>query len=420
MAAHIVIVNSAREGFTEAVEKLSERLNLEIDVIVLREENYKATPFDTDEGFKILICDYNDPVSIQKALQPFQNDLLAITARGEPNAIKMAKIVPNTPYLLTASESSIAWATDKTIMRKRFAVENSEITPKYMIATSDFEETIQLAKEQVGFPLMIKPAGLMSSLLITDCKDEASLRERLRVVFDEINSVYKSARRQEAPVILIEEKMEGDLYSIDPYIDNKGKTYHTPICRYYSGHKVGIEDYYVYQRDTFVDLSDEEIAKAQKVTEDGLHALGLRNSTAHVELIQTSGGWKIIEIGPRIGRFRDKMYELSFGIDHSLNDLLIRIPDQSPHVSSEPIAYTSAFTFFAKNEGIIKEVNGLNELEKFDSFYSSRTGVGVGGKAKFSRNGGKMVAEVILSNKELAALSADINKMESLIDIIME
>ena len=64
---------------------------------------------------------------------------------------------------------------------------------------------------------------------------------------------------------------------------------------------------------TRLSVSEQEVI--YKTAISGMKALGLRSTPAHIEIILTNNGPKIIEIGARIGGYRARMYEYSLGID---------------------------------------------------------------------------------------------------------
>ena len=411
-------VNAIPSTVPESLSAYKEMYGEELRVISIRDESYRPNSKDVDAEFPSIICDFSDDESIETALAPIKDLLIGVSARREANAVAMASLLPHLPEdIRVPKPESILWSTNKQEMREHIHNVNPAVVPRFTFVTADFEETIQKATNEVGFPLMIKPTGLFSSLLITDCEDEAELRSKLRVVLDKLNETYEKAQRKDTPAVIIEQKLLGDLYSIDSYVDNDGNTYHLPICSYKSGHEMGINDYFVYRRDTPVEVSDDDESAAQQAIDDAIAGLELRNSTTHGELIKTEEGWKIIEIGPRIGRFRHEMYKRSFGINHCLNDLLIHLPNRQPIVLSKAIGHTAAFTFFADQEGEITSIEGLDDVRALESFKSLKEGVKVGEQAKFSRNGGTMVIEVVLSNENYDQFSADISALESSVKI---
>ena len=156
--------------------------------------------------------------------------------------------------------------------------------------------------------------------------------------------------------------------------------------------------------------------KAQDAAEKAVHALGLRSTTVHIELIRTEEGWKIIEIGPRIGGFRHNMYELSYGINHAANDIMIRIP-RKPKIQRKVLGHTAVFKIYPKEPGIIKTMTGIKKIQELKSFYQIKVNKQVGDKAISAANGGKSAFNLTLFNEDRSKLLADIRRMEQAIKI---
>jgi len=129
--------------------------------------------------------------------------------------------------------------------------------------------------------------------------------------------------------------------------------------------------------------------------------------------MRTEEGWKVIELGPRIGGFRDDLYELSYGFSHTENDLLIRM-GKKPRISKTIKGYSAALKLYSKEEGIITSIKGLKTMEKLDSFVKKITQPKkIGEKVLFAKNGGKGVVNILLHNQNRSNLLADIRRIEN-------
>jgi len=144
--------------------------------------------------------------------------------------------------------------------------------------------------------------------------------------------------------------------------------------------------------------------------------LGLQNTTTHIELIYTGTDWKIIEIGPRIGGSRSEMYKQCYDINHTINDILIRI-GKKPVIKNKPIGFTTILYFFPQKEGYIYEINGTKKARKLESFQSLDAKLKKGDRSLHAKNGGEYALKVSLFNKERSALLRDKRKLEKYIEI---
>jgi len=129
-----------------------------------------------------------------------------------------------------------------------------------------------------------------------------------------------------------------------------------------------------------------------------------------------ANGFKIIEVGARVGGYRHKMYQLSFGVDHALNDIFIRIP-KPLKLSEKTKGFTAVLDLYAKQEGVLKSITGLHKIKKLKSFVSIKVKKLAGDYCSFAKHGGKSVINIFLFNKNKSTLLADIASLESLVTI---
>lgn len=392
-------------------------------VAIIRDEktllDKKTVDFFTKRNVIDIPCNLNDSESIQKALLLYQEELLAITCRGESHIPAFAKVIPNVPYLRTPTSESLLWSCDKIKMRKRFRVHNKSITPKFLIVKDDSPEMIQKIKEKVGFPLIIKPSNLAVSLLISICFHEQELETAIKKIFKKIRKVGEENGREEIPRVLVEQFMDGEMYSVDAYVNSKGAVYFCPFVHIKTGRAIGFDDFFGYQQITPTLLKKTSIEAAEAVALEAIAALALRSSTAHIELMRTEEGWKVIEIGPRIGGFRRDLYKLSYGINHTMNDILIRIP-KTPVIPKKVKGYSAAMKFFAKKEGILTNITGIMKIQELASFEKISVNKKIGDKCLHAKNGGQSICNVILFNESRSELLADIRRIESTLEIKTE
>jgi len=412
----ILFINEAPSTAIEAVKLYGKQIKKSMKVALLRDVK-QPKKLNFDGVNQVLITDLNKPTKIVKALQELEGDLIAVVCRSDKNVADFGSVIPFVPYLRTPSSESVNWSVDKIAMRQRFTAYNKKITPKYVIVHDAKKESLKKVKDKVGFPLIIKPAGLGASLLVTLCFHEDELEDFLRKTFRKIHALYKHDNRKEEPRVLVEEFMEGEMYSVDAYVSSRGKVTFCPFCHIKTGRTIGFDDFFGYQQITPTQLKRSALEEAEQVARQAIHALCLRSTSAHIEFIHTASGFKVIEIGPRIGGFRQQLYEKSYGINHSYNDIMIRIP--APLVVPKKLkGYSVAMKFFARKEGHLKQVTGIKRIKELKSFVSIRQNKKVGEKCQFAKNGGRSVANLIMFNAKRTELLADIRRAEKYLQIV--
>lgn len=411
----IAFVMSLRASAVEELREWASKEKRPLRILLIADERYGA-PKSTDGADEVITVNFSKPEKLAEALVPFHDRLLAITCTSDDNIARFAKIIPNVPYLRTPTSESLAWATDKYAMRKRFKAYDASITPRFTLVTENTKTERARVVAKIGFPMIVKPTNLGGSLFVQICYHEDELEKALRTGFRKLRMAYQKDKRLEEPKIIAEQFMEGDMYSIDSYVDSRGHVHHCPLVRVKTGRDIGHKDFFGYVQMTPTILKRETIAKAEAVAEAAIHALGLRSCSAHTELMKVDTEWKVIEVGPRIGGARDTIYKLSCNISHSLNDVLIRIP-KKPQIPKKCNGFAAYMKWFAAKEGVITEMKGIKKIEQLDSFHKIKVNKKIGDKATFASHGGRAVFVLYLFNTDRAKLLADIRRIEQMVEV---
>lgn len=414
----ILFVGSYLSSQRSALETLSKALGRKIRPCVLVDIADPGAKADIEKDPKsiILYGDFSSVTNLQSVLAPYKHRLLAATCRAEKNIPLLRKIISHVPYLNTPTETSLDWTTDKIKMRQLLKNYDKEIAPKFLVVHDASPDTLDRIEKRIGFPLMIKPAGLAASLLVTLCFHREELEANLKNTVRKINQIYKKKKGRGEPQILVEEFMEGVMYSIDSYVNQRGIVYHAPLVHVKTGRSEGFEDFFGYMRIAPVLLKPHKVDAARHTAEKAIDALGLRSTVCHIELMKTEDGWKVIELTARMGGFRHEMYELSYKIDHSLNDILIRIP-RRPILTKKSKGFTAVMQFYSRRKGRLQSIQGVKRVRKLESFVRIEVKKEKGQMCDFARNGDDPVFDIVLFNKDRTRLLADIRRLEQAIDI---
>lgn len=417
----IIYVMKIPPDTIQSIRQYEKKMGVKYRVLFLWDSRVK----DTDNrksasGIDIVVeCDFSKPEKIAAALLPYQDQLLAITCREEQSMARFATVIPHVPYLRTPSTESLRWASDKYEMRKRMKVYDSKITPKFTLVSDTSKKERGRIIEKIGFPMIIKPTNLSGSLFVTICYHEEELEKTLRATFRKLRKAYLLDNRIEEPKLIAEEFMDGEMYSIDSYVGSRGKIKHCPLVKVVTGKKIGHDDFYGYLQITPPVLKKESIAKAEEIAGKAIHALGLRNTLTHTELMKIDDEWKVIEIGARMGGFRHSLHKLTCDIDHAMNDVLVRIP-QKTIIPRKCNSYACAMKWFPNKEGRITEMKGIKKIEQLESFHKITMNKKIGDRATFARNGGRAIFLLFLHNADRSKLLADIRRVEQLVKISVE
>lgn len=412
----VLFVGDIPARHVESIEKLEKEMNLNLRIVIFIDNNAKLqlSPKYQKRMFNIIRCDSNNKKEISKKLDFIKKDVLMIFYIYEADSDFYCEVLKNIKLKNNPPIESIKKSTDKIKMRKAFYKYDSSMIPKFMLAKS--KNDLESISKKIGFPCILKPAHLSKSRLVTVSQNKNELKKNLNNTFSVINKVYKKWRIKPNPLILAEEMMIGKMYSVDVCIDNRQKIYFTPVVDLITARDIGISDFHHYARILPSSLGNNDIKKARSIAKKGIAALGLKNSVAHIELIKTKNGWKIVEIGSRMGGYRNKMLKISYDDQYFKNYFLVRL-NRKPVFKNKLIAHSAVLEFFPKREGYLKSIKGIHRIKRLDSFSMMKINDKVGNFVGFAKNGYLNVLYILLGNKNKKTFYKDLKTVENLIKI---
>ncbi|KXK00830.1 MAG: D-alanine--D-alanine ligase [Parcubacteria bacterium OLB19] len=244
----IVYVMNLPEGAIDSIRKYEKITKTKYRIMLLWDERVKdKKDRGHTTGLDLYVsCDFSSASAIAKALLPYQDQLLAITCRSEKSMARFAEVVPHVSYLHTPTTDSLRWASDKYLMRKRFKIYDPTITPKFTLIKENTKEERARITKKIGFPMIIKPTNLAASLFVSICYHEEDLVKTLQTTLKRLHKAYEHDNRLEEPKLIAEEYMDGDMYSVDSYVNEHGEVYHCPLVKVITGKKIGHDDFYNY------------------------------------------------------------------------------------------------------------------------------------------------------------------------------
>ncbi len=366
-----------------------------------------ATKFPDKKLKRRVVCDFSSMENVLQTVDELNTKhridaiMVAYEQYVKPAAIIAAHLgLPGLP--LSAAEA----CTDKFTMRQMLANAPRKISPDFQVLTSEQDVRDFAAKHQ--FPLIIKPANLTKSLLVSKNHDLDELLKNYQHTLNVIDDVYAKYAPHATPKLLIEEFMEGPVHSVDAFIDAAG-TPHVldAVVDYETGYDIGYDDNFHYSRLLPSRLQPNQLEDIREVARLGCQALGMKSSPAHIELILAAEGSQIVEIGARNGGYRERMHALANQIDIQGNALRIAL-GQKPVIANKQTDHVGVFELFPRIAGNfegIENEDGLAALSSLEYYDLKAT---VGSHVGKSSDGYKMCAVVILYNRDAQQFAHDI------------
>lgn len=254
-------------------------------------------------------------------------------------------------------------ATDKGEMIKAFKANGVESPWYYIISVAD---SITKIKNILSYPCIVKPTDNAGSRGVIIAMNE-----------DELNDAINYSRTEgRSGDVIIEEYLEGHEVSVEIIV----------VAGFV--HILSITDKLTTGAPHFVELghnqpstlSKSEQEKIKDLAIRAVKAVGIEDGPAHVEIMLTKDGPKMIELGARMGGdcITTHLIPLSTGIDMieaTINICLGLTPEICPKFEKG-----SAIRFITPNPGYIKDITGIEDAKKLPGVKVVEVQVGIGDK----------------------------------------
>lgn len=373
------------------------------DYIILKDRNHTKFP-DKNIPHRVL-CDFSSKQSILNTVDAIGKKIDGVITIYE-NYIPAASWITDRLGLPGMPEASALACTDKFLMRQAFAKSPIPISPDFAIVRSE-DEVLKFA-DQHQLPLILKPANLVKSLLVTKSDTLDELIENYRATVQVIDQVYQRYAPNRQPTIIVEEFLSGTMHSIAGFADANGTPHLVPkIVDLQTARDIGHKDNFLYNRSLPSKLSAAEQSALLECASAGMQALGMQSSPAHVEIINTVHGPRIVEIGARVGGYRERMYKMCNDISltkATIDTALGKIPELAPKKHEG----CAVLELFPDHAGIFAGIEGADNIRELPSLNYFAIKTDEGAQTGRAADGHKRCAIVILHNSDQAQLAADL------------
>lgn len=276
------------------------------------------------------------------------------------------------------SYETAVMATDKGEMIKAFERHSVEHPWYYII---EDESQLHSYLQQISYPCIIKPTDNAGNRGVCYIANETQLLKEYKYSHDNSHSGH----------VIIEEFMVGPEVSVE-IIVYKGEV-----------HVLSVTDKLTLGKPFFVEVGHAEpsqlptrdIIAIKDLATRAVQAVGIDNSPAHVEIILTKEGPKMVELGARMGGgcITTHLVPLSTGID-MIKAVMDISMGKEPELSSK-FCKGSALRHIIGVEGIIDSITGIDEARSLPGVCEVTLLKKVGDDVHYFKNGSDRIGYVI-------------------------
>jgi biotin carboxylase len=360
-------------------------------------------------------ADFSDKQAVLRAADHLPHPIDAVLSMYENYIVACAWLTTHLG-LPGMDETTARICTDKLLMRQAFIKAPQTISPSFSLADS-LDAVEQFAADH-GYPVIIKPANLAKSLLVTKSNNLEDLRRNYRDTTAALQTAYQRFARDRQPRLIVEEFITGSMHSVVTFADSQGKvTALNEIVDLERAADIGFDDNFLYCRSLPSTLEADQQQALIDCAITGVAALGMRSSPAHVELILSPDGARIVEIGARLGGYRERMFCLAAGTD-LLRSAVDSVFGRKPQFTTGQVHPCAVFELFPVQSGRFKGIRHAKEAQDLPScryFTAPQKAGNLVGKAAA---GYKCCAIVILQNNDPEQFAKDLQFIKDQVEVI--
>ena len=290
-----------------------------------------------------------DEEAVLKCAQDFKPDGIITLCTDWP--MRSVAYVAEKLNLKSISYDSAVKSTNKHRMRNVLSA--AKLGHAKYIHFNKAKHTVEELRKVLIFPCILKPVDSSGSRGVVLLRDPLKLDE----------AVDYSCSYSKFGEIIIEEFMEGPEVSVEIIILDGTPKVITITDKVTSGFPYFVETMHTEpsQLPTYYQEKIKELAI------DSCNALGLSTGAAHVEIIYTTSGPKIVEVGPRMGGdfITTHLVPLSTGIN--MTNLLINealgLEPKLPEVKSA----AACIKYVQQQEGTFLGAENIDEIRKMEN-----------------------------------------------------
>ncbi len=302
--------------------------------------------------------------------------------------------------------------TDKYLLHEVLREKAPDLCPGFQVLFPGSSLSLQP-------PVVLKPRNMFKSQLIRFCRTRDEADAAAADFFVRAPSIAQRHGVDLRDGVLAEEYLEGMECALDSFVEPNGTIHHGLLTELTGARSLGLDDFHVYARYSPGRFSDAQRRQAEEAAEGVIEAVGLRNGAAHVDLVLTPRGPKVLELGARIGGYRSEMAELSYG--YSLDDTLLNMLLNEPlDLTPRFVRHTAVLEFFPPDLGTLDSIAGLERVEKLASFRRFKVRQKKGDDVGLARHGFRCVVFVELNHEDEAVVRADAERCRELIEVRLE
>lgn len=256
-----------------------------------------------------------------EALRNASDDILLVTHTLEYDVETYIDVLKLLGRITTTQEKLYRKLVHKHAFKEEMRAAALDIVPSCRLLT---DANIETLAEELTYPQVIKPTGLSGSLFVKVVHDSGTLLDFYNTFKEHMRRRGREHYEKEIEAIA-ESFLVGPQYSVNAYVDADGHLTLCPVLRVVPANELGIDDTYSALQHTQNELTDADLAALKETLSEIVKHFQVKCTSMHFDVAYTDAGWRVFEVGLRIGGNRQDFFERSHQMNHLHNDVANRL-----------------------------------------------------------------------------------------------
>lgn len=331
-----------------------------IDYVAFLDETKKNVSYGNLDPSKVEYVDFEDFDALVERSRPYKDTLEAFLCVYDRYVLTLSRLAEALGVPGINKEAALG-GTDKFYMREEFEKYDTNLNPDFAEISS--EESLVEFMDSHEFPLILKPTNMSKSLFVTKNHSREEMLNNYREMMKQLPKYINEMTVEDDIGVIAEEFMQGMMHTVAGFADGEGNhAVADEIGDIMTGIDIGQTENYLYSRQIPSSLPQADQDALKETGLQAMRALKMRNCVAHIDLMLTPKGPRIIEIGTRPGGYRARMYGLASGFDF-FRAYLDASAGRSFDITSTKHHATSTIEIFPERRGTVTEITSKHELE---------------------------------------------------------
>lgn len=369
-----------------------------------------------DQFYKTIVClegSREKKVSVLEGSIGKIRDKLKSVIAWDDSGIRYGGLISDCFSLPWLSADEVERLKNKYLMKEHLRSKTS-IRVNRFTRSSKVEDIISFQEELGKWPVVLKPTDAGGGWNVYMARNLEDIKRFSKAILESYND-YDQCNNE---IVFAEEFIGGQEYCVNGQTDKSGNIIVTDMFHYVKG-ALNNRDH-IYLRDDYMPPAAPEVKDIVLYAIEVVKSTELRNSPFHLELKVDDNGPCLLEVSPRLAG--DLAYLISKSVQPRLMELAFRSYmnelelEKSVEIfyPAESI-YATALEGVSEQEGVIERIDGLEEVEKLESFV---------GYSRYPKIGSYLVKTidldtvpylVLLGNKNRTRLESDVLSVRKLI-----